>query len=190
MTDSTFHTCIEQLSGQTVSLYFQCFRCTSGCPAADRMDLPPHRMMEAILANDALPVLTSRAIWACVQCSTCSARCPNGIDVAAVIEALRVVSHEEGKDKEERTWLFDTVMTESIGAYGRVYELGVAVRFNRLTGGIMKNRRMAAAMVRKGRLSLLPHRAPVNRRFTNRGATAAGPSTVRQPAGREEEGDG
>ena len=81
-----------------------------------------------------------------------------GIDVAAVFETLRMVSHAEGLDSEQSTWLFDSLMAESIRKHGRLYELGVAVRYKRLKGTVLKNTGMGVAMVRKGRLNLLPHR--------------------------------
>lgn len=34
-------------------------------------------------------VLSSSAIWVCVSCQTCSARCPLEIDIAKVMETLR-----------------------------------------------------------------------------------------------------
>ena len=30
--------------------------------------------------------LKNRSLWLCLSCSTCSARCPNNIDVAAVMK--------------------------------------------------------------------------------------------------------
>lgn len=158
MTGMPFHTRVEALSGQTISQCFQCFRCTSGCPVAEEMDLYPHRLIEEILAGEKKRVLMSRAIWTCLQCSTCTVRCPNGIDVAAVFETLRMISHGEGMDSEHSTWLFDSLMTESIRKHGRLFELGVAARYKCFKGGLLKNPGMGLAMARRCRLNLLPHR--------------------------------
>jgi len=61
------------------------------------MDLLPSTIMRLVqLGVD--KVLGSRAIWMCNSCFTCQARCPRGIDVAKVMEALRQMSLRKGLD--------------------------------------------------------------------------------------------
>ena len=52
--------------------------------------LPSHIIRFAQLGlEDAL--LSSNAIWLCVSCFTCNTRCPKGVKIADVIEAVRRV---------------------------------------------------------------------------------------------------
>ena len=47
-------------------------------------------------------LLDSDLVWMCLSCETCSARCPMGIDVAAVIDALRKLALEQGRTEAGR----------------------------------------------------------------------------------------
>lgn len=39
-------------------------------------------------------VLASQTIWTCAACLTCVSRCPKGIDLPRVMEALRILEME------------------------------------------------------------------------------------------------
>ena len=71
--------------GENVYLCYQCLKCTSGCPLIEHMDLHPNQVMRAAQLDD-VSVLESKTIWACASCQTCTTRCPQGIDIAAVMD--------------------------------------------------------------------------------------------------------
>jgi len=76
------------VSGEEIDLCFQCGACSSGCPMTEEMDLLPSKVIRfAQLGLD--EVLGSKTIWVCSTCFTCEVRCPRGIDIANVMEALR-----------------------------------------------------------------------------------------------------
>jgi len=52
------------------------------------MDIMPNQVIRKVQLGDE-SVLDSKAIWFCVSCFTCTVRCPQGIDLAKVMEALR-----------------------------------------------------------------------------------------------------
>src|SRR5512138_1902729 len=87
---------IQALSGQNVNLCFQCSKCSSGCPLADKMDIKPAQVMHNIRLGRAGAVLNSEAIWLCVDCETCTARCPQQVEPAAVMGAARVLALQKG----------------------------------------------------------------------------------------------
>ena len=70
---------LEQV-GQNVFRCYQCSKCSSGCPLANRFDLTPNQVMRSVQLNDPL-VLESKAIWLCASCQTCTTRCQQQIDV-------------------------------------------------------------------------------------------------------------
>jgi len=79
---------VKELSGEDVGLCYQCGACSSGCPLTDEMDLLPSTVMRMVQLG-VEEVLNSKTIWICSSCFTCQVRCPRGIDVANVMEALR-----------------------------------------------------------------------------------------------------
>ena len=81
---------VNELSGENIDLCFQCGACSSGCPLTEEMDYLPSKVMRMVqLGLD--EALESKTIWVCFSCFNCEVRCPRGIDVANVMEALRVL---------------------------------------------------------------------------------------------------
>ena len=94
---------IEDISGQNVFDCYQCGICSSGCPVTDYMDYSPNQVMRLVQLGCVDEILNSRTIWICSTCLQCSARCPKGIEVAKVMEALRTINlrQREGTLKPE-----------------------------------------------------------------------------------------
>jgi len=88
--NASFKAKIEELSGENIDLCFQCGGCSSGCPLTEEMDLLPSTVMRyAQLGIE--EALESTTIWVCSTCFNCAVRCPRGIDIANVMEALRQI---------------------------------------------------------------------------------------------------
>ncbi|HUV54335.1 MAG TPA: 4Fe-4S dicluster domain-containing protein [Candidatus Krumholzibacteriaceae bacterium] len=79
---------VMELSGENVDLCFQCGACSSGCPMTQEMDYLPSKIIRMVQLG-LEEALESRTIWVCTTCFNCEVRCPRGIDVANVMEALR-----------------------------------------------------------------------------------------------------
>ena len=64
-------------------------------------------------------LLESDIVWTCVSCETCSARCPMGIDVAAVMDALRKLALARGASKQEgNVPLFNKAFLKTVELFG------------------------------------------------------------------------
>jgi heterodisulfide reductase subunit C len=50
-------------------------------------------------------VLDSQTIWTCAACLTCVARCPKGIDLPRIMEALRLISMQREGDRMDASQL-------------------------------------------------------------------------------------
>lgn len=88
---------IEELSGQNLLACNQCGKCSAGCPAAAVMDLLPNQVIR--YAQFGMEqVLESNSIWVCASCQTCYARCPHGVDLSRIMEALRQLAQQRGGD--------------------------------------------------------------------------------------------
>lgn len=79
---------MTELSGENVDLCFQCGACSSGCPMTNEMDLLPSKIIRMVQLG-LEEALESKTIWVCTTCFNCEVRCPRGIDIANVMEALR-----------------------------------------------------------------------------------------------------
>ena len=82
---------VQELSGQNLLACYQCGKCSAGCPAVDEMDILPNQIIRFAQLGLKEELLASKAIWICASCLTCNARCPKGINIAEVIEALRQI---------------------------------------------------------------------------------------------------
>lgn len=82
---------IEEISGQNVLSCYQCGKCSAGCPMITLMDLLPNQIIRLVQLGQIDDVIDSKTIWLCASCFTCTARCPKGVDLAKVMEALRLL---------------------------------------------------------------------------------------------------
>lgn len=81
---------VSELSGEIVTLCEQCGTCSGGCPVVGEMDVTPSQMMKMVQLG-LKDVLDVKTIWVCASCYTCTIRCPRGLDVSKVAEALRQI---------------------------------------------------------------------------------------------------
>ncbi|MBS3741131.1 MAG: 4Fe-4S dicluster domain-containing protein [Candidatus Cloacimonetes bacterium] len=95
---------IEEISAQDIFQCYQCGNCSSGCPVIDYMDISPNQVMRLAQLGEAEMILNSETIWICATCLQCSSRCPKGIDVAKVMEAVRSINlrNRDGIVKPDR----------------------------------------------------------------------------------------
>jgi len=94
---SSFVARIEKISGQKLLACYQCGKCSAGCPMANFMDVLPNQMIRMAQLGMQQQLLETKAIWMCVSCLTCNSRCPKGIKIAEVIEALRNAALNTGQ---------------------------------------------------------------------------------------------
>ena len=82
---------VEFISGQNLFACYQCGNCMAGCPVAFAMDVGPHQVMRYTLLGLEEEALKVNTFWLCASCLQCTSRCPKGIDIARVMDALRMV---------------------------------------------------------------------------------------------------
>ena len=93
--DRRFYEKVRDLSGEEIDLCYQCGICSGSCPMASEMDILPSTLIRLVQLGQT-EVLESETIWLCSSCFTCSVRCPRGLDVAKVMEALRLIILRRG----------------------------------------------------------------------------------------------
>lgn len=89
---------VEELSGQNLLACYQCGKCSAGCPNVCEMDILPNQIIRYAQLGLKDELLGSKSIWVCASCMTCDVRCPKGINVAEVLEAIRLILLRQRKD--------------------------------------------------------------------------------------------
>lgn len=158
--NTTFLAEVERHSGAAVSACYQCHKCSTGCPTAEEMDFSSSQLMRLIHLGQEDEVLGSRAIWLCASCETCSTRCPMDIDVAAVMDTLRILAVERAAATPgARGEKFNRSFLESVRRHGRVFEFGMMAAYKLRSGDLFSDVEKFPRLLAKGRLSLLPKRS-------------------------------
>ena len=157
--DCAFLDAVEARSGEKVSRCYQCRKCTNGCPLAFAMDFTPNQVMRAVQLGLEEELLRSTTIWICASCQTCTARCPNDIDIAHLMDTLRQLSQESDVEPADpRILKFHQALLESVRSHGRLFELGMVGRYKLKTLDLTSGALLGAKMAIKGKLRLLPSR--------------------------------
>lgn len=145
-------------SGENPYLCYQCKRCSTGCPVAEFADVHPAQVMRAVQLGDEARSVGSRLIWLCTGCQTCTTRCPQGIDVAAIVDELRIIARRDGRVRRDMPFarILDLNFT-SFTRWGRLFELELVAR-DLLTRpkAALRSARLGTKMVAKGKIGLLP----------------------------------
>ncbi|MFH1313787.1 MAG: 4Fe-4S dicluster domain-containing protein [Candidatus Eisenbacteria bacterium] len=87
---------VNEISGQNVLNCYQCGRCSSGCPLTFAMRLLPNQVIRFVQLGLKEEAMETNTHWVCASCLACHARCPRGVDLAKVMEALRAIGLRPG----------------------------------------------------------------------------------------------
>jgi len=150
---------ISAMIGHNIDGCYQCGKCTAGCPIVYTMEFPPHEVIRLVQLGRSEEALTSHTIWLCASCETCTSRCPKNIDIAAVMDALRVLAFREGRtETEKEITLFHKLFLKVVGRFGRVNDLQLMGKYNLLTLNPLNDWRLGQKLFFKGKLRLTaPH---------------------------------
>ena len=154
---SEFGEAVRSISGVDVNSCFQCAKCASGCPVSYAMDYTPTQLIHAIQLGLTDLVLSSKTIWLCASCQTCTTRCPQDVDLASVMDAVRIIAQRKKiKAKIPEVPAFYRSSLANIGFFGRMYELGLIAILKLFTRSFTKDIGLGLKMLAKGKLNILP----------------------------------
>jgi heterodisulfide reductase subunit D len=124
---------LRQAGGESPYLCYQCQRCSSGCPTAAAMGIPPSRMMRLAQLGQGERLVAEASIWRCLGCDSCTAHCPYEVSVRRLVELLRQKAMQEHYlAGRQETFAGDESLARGIQALGR---LGGRVRQFRNVSG-------------------------------------------------------
>jgi len=149
---------IQEELGQNVYLCYQCVKCTSGCPIAEYFDWQPNQVMRALQFGQEDIALGSQTPWLCASCQTCVTRCPQELDIPAIMDFLTREASERGyKPEVPEVEHFTKAFMREVKLWGRGYELGMFAEMKLRTLDFMSDLDMGGKLFLKGKMALLPH---------------------------------
>ncbi len=150
---------ISKLSGVNISACLQCKKCGNGCPAAEYSASPPSEIIKRLQAGAGDELLDSDIIWNCVSCETCYGRCPMKINMAEVMDALRITASARGAAKPAgNSPLMTKILLRTIKTFGRTYDLGAMLLYKIGTSTYFRDMGKTPAIFAKRKIALLPPR--------------------------------
>lgn len=90
---TTLKRIVKETSGQELSRCQACLDCEVSCP--DEVDIPIGSMVQMVMFDDE-EVLTCRTLWSDCVLSKARLACSRGIDIYAVMLALRQEANQRG----------------------------------------------------------------------------------------------
>lgn len=105
--------------GQDLARCYQCGKCTAGCPIARGMDIPPHQVVGLLRLGQVEVLSQAESLWLCVGCGACWVRCPNGIHVGELVDALAKACRQfPGEDRGKTSQNFTSFFWSTSGVAG------------------------------------------------------------------------
>lgn len=155
--DKSFKEEIEGLSGQKIFSCYQCGECTAGCPVSYTADLTPNQVIRMVQLGQDDAALKSSMIWLCVGCDTCGTRCPKGVELSKVMDALRQTSIKRGiAAKEPSIKIFHETFLSSVERLGRTHEISMLGEYKLRSRDLFSDLILGAKLFMKGKLNILP----------------------------------
>jgi heterodisulfide reductase subunit C2 len=148
---------VEQLANVDFSVCLQCKKCSSGCAVGQVATSRPSEMVRRLQLGAGEELLRDDLVWLCASCGTCSARCPMGIDVAGMMDALRWLALQRSTPTPEGNLpLFNRAFLKTVETFGRSYEIGMIAAYKLGTGKWSNDADKFPAMLKRRKIALLP----------------------------------
>src|SRR4030042_1221725 len=157
LSDDSLIRIVEKKADVSLNKCYQCKKCSVGCPVAGQTESPPSEIIRRLQLGAGEELLQTGLIWTCLSCETCYARCPNEINFAGVIDALRSIALDKGVPKPKgNPPLFNRLFLDTVKRFGRAYDLQMIALYKIRTGNIRQDTEKFPTMVKKGKMALLP----------------------------------
>lgn len=141
---------IEAESNVDLDDCYQCGKCSAGCPMSHEMDLLPRQLIRLLQLGQAEQVLRSKTPWVCADCMVCSARCPQEVDIANIMLAVRRGAKRRGIQPLREPDVFDDLFVGNIRSFGKSNEALLAAKYNLISGHLFQDLTNAFGMLGRG----------------------------------------
>jgi len=89
---------LTELSGENIYQCMQCGTCSAVCPMVESMGFTTRKGIHLLQFGRVEEVMQAKIGEFCASCHTCLVRCPRGIDVPRVYEAVRLLALRQNID--------------------------------------------------------------------------------------------
>ncbi|MBN2092468.1 4Fe-4S dicluster domain-containing protein [candidate division KSB1 bacterium] len=103
---------VAEISGQNLLACYQCGKCSAGCPSVAEMDILPNQIIRLVQLGLEEQIRNFKTIWLCAACNTCAVRCPRGVDLAKIMEAIRQIVLRQNENYVEPSQLSPDLLEE------------------------------------------------------------------------------
>ncbi len=156
-TGKNLRTEVEKRAEVDLATCYQCKKCSIGCPVSGLVASPPAEIIRRLQLGAGDELLQTDLVWTCLSCETCYARCPNEINFAGIIDAMRAIALEKGVARPAgNSPLFNRRFLDTVKSYGRAYDLQMIVGYKLGTGKLMDDVEKFPTMLKKGKMAILP----------------------------------
>jgi heterodisulfide reductase subunit C len=165
---------VAEVTGVSPLVCYQCGRCSAGClqNTSTEMDLSPTRVLRLLQLEAAFHdggsepnefarrLMGSDTPWLCAGCQACTTRCPQGVDIAGIMDVVRQEALQRGlasrTDRAQRIQALHRVFLQGALRRGRIHELMMVGMYKLNTFDFFTDVMLGPAMYLKGKLHLLP----------------------------------
>lgn len=91
------HKIINREGGASFKTCFQCGTCTAKCPVSQYVDLLRPNKILHIAKLGIQNHIHSNGFWLCAGCNACVSTCPQGVDLPAIMHAMKSLAAEENQ---------------------------------------------------------------------------------------------
>ena len=86
---------LDREGGASFKTCFQCGTCTAKCPVSQHVDLLRPNKIVHLAKLGVRNHIHSNGFWLCAGCNACVATCPQGVDLPAIMHAMKSVAAAE-----------------------------------------------------------------------------------------------
>jgi len=148
---------IVEKAGVELHKCYQCGKCTAGCPMAHAMDITPREVIRHLQLGLLDKVLNCKAVWVCASCHTCSARCPNDVDVAHLMEVIRQEAKRRNITPVPEVDKFARIFLSNIRNFGKSHEVVLCALYNVWSGHLFQDVGTMPHLLKHKLIFFMPH---------------------------------
>jgi len=135
---------------------YQCGKCTAGCPLSDVYEYQPNEVIRLIQLDKIASILNANSVYLCASCEICSSRCPQEVDIAAVMNYLRIKSWHYRQFKLSSIANFYGIFLRIVKIFGRSFEPLLILSLNLLNKNFFNDFDIAVKILKKRKIKLIP----------------------------------
>jgi len=135
---------------------YQCGKCSAGCPLNGIYEYQPNQIIRLIQIDKIDLIFDANSIYLCLACEICSSRCPQEVNIAAIMNYLRIKSWEQDSFKVKALRNFYRSFLKIIQLFGRSYEPALILSLNLMSGKIFNDFDIALDILKKKKIKLIP----------------------------------